>query len=130
MFEYSAKVIEHFKNPKNVGAIEDANGIGEIGDPECGDFMKVYVKVKGDVVSDVKYQIRGCPASIACASVMTELAVGSNLDDAMVISDEDIINALDGLPEHKVHCSVLSATGLRKAIMDYFEKYVSGGQPS
>jgi nitrogen fixation protein NifU and related proteins len=124
---YSAKVLDHFKQPRNVGTIEDADGIGEIGDPECGDFMKVYVKVEGDHVTDVKYQIKGCPASIACASAMTELAIGSNLDAAMMINDEDIVNVLDGLPEHKLHCSVLGATGLRKAIIDYFEKYVTSG---
>lgn len=125
MVEYSEKVIEHFKNPKNVGMIDDANGIGEIGDPSCGDFMKVYIKVENDVVSDVKYQIKGCPASIACASAMTELAIGRRLDDAMVITDDDIVAALDGLPEFKVHCSALGASGLQMAIMDYFEKHVS-----
>ena len=125
MVEYSEKVIEHFKNPKNAGMIDDANGIGEIGDPSCGDFMKVYIKVENDVVSDVKYQIKGCPASIACASAMTELAIGRRLDDAMVITDDDIVAALDGLPEFKVHCSALGASGLQMAIMDYFEKHVS-----
>jgi len=125
MVEYSEKVIEHFKNPKNAGMIDDANGIGEIGDPSCGDFMKAYIKVENDVVSDVKYQIKGCPASIACASAMTELAIGRRLDDAMVITDDDIVAALDGLPEFKVHCSALGASGLQMAIMDYFEKHVS-----
>jgi len=105
MHEYSEKVIEHFRNPKNVGMIEDPDGVGEIGDPHCGDFMKVYIKIEHDTVKDVKYQIRGCPASIACASTMTELAIGKHLDDAMVITDEDIVEALDGLPEFKIHCS-------------------------
>jgi nitrogen fixation protein NifU and related proteins len=122
MIEYSAKVIDHFKNPRNVGAMEDANGIGEIGDPDCGDFMKVFIKVEDQIVKDVKYQIKGCPASIACASAMTELAMGKHLDDAMFISDDDIIEALDGLPDFKVHCSALGASGLAHAIMDYFEK--------
>jgi len=125
---YSKKVLEHFNNPKNAGVIDDANGIGEIGDPECGDFMKVYIKIEDDVVADIKYQIRGCPASIACASAMTELAKGKNIDDAMMISDDDIVNALDGLPEFKIHCSALGATGLQKAIMDYFNKFISGGK--
>ena len=123
---YSKKVLEHFSNPKNAGIIDDANGVGEIGDPDCGDFMKVYIKVEGDIVTDVKYQIRGCPASIACASAMTELAKGRNLDDVMMITDDDIVKELDGLPEFKIHCSALGATGLQKAIMDYFDKYVNG----
>ncbi|MCX5809814.1 MAG: iron-sulfur cluster assembly scaffold protein [Proteobacteria bacterium] len=125
MNRYSDKVLENFSNPRNAGTIDDANGVGEIGDPDCGDFMKVYIKVEGDIVTDVKYQIRGCPASIACASAMTELALGKNLDDVMMITNDDIVNALDGLPEFKIHCSALGATGLQKAIMDYFEKHVN-----
>lgn len=125
MIEYSAKVVEHFQSPKNVGTIEDADGVGEIGDPTCGDFLKVYVSIDDDIVTDVKYQIRGCPAAIACASVMTELAIGKNLDDAIMITEEDIVKALDGLPEFKIHCSALGAAGLQKAIIDYFQKYVS-----
>ena len=127
MNEYSDKVIEHFQNPKNVGVIEDANGIGEIGDTDCGDSMKVFIKVENDILTDVKYQIRGCPASIACASVMTELAIGKNIDDALMLNDMDIVNALDGLPEFKIHCSVLSAAVLQRAVSDYFEKYISRG---
>ena len=124
---YSAKVLEHFRKPKNAGTIEDANGVGEIGDPGCGDFLRVYIKVENDVVRDVKYEIRGCPAAIACASAMTELAIGKNLDDAMMLSDDDIVEALDGLPEFKIHCSALGAAGLRTAIVDYFERYVGKG---
>jgi nitrogen fixation NifU-like protein len=119
---YSRKVLEHFNNPKNAGVIEDANGVGEVGDADCGDFMKVYLKVEDDMVKDVKYQIKGCPASIACASAMTELAIGKPLDDVMCLSEDDIVDALDGLPEFKLHCSVLGAVGLRRAIIDYFEK--------
>jgi len=122
---YSKKVIEHFLTPKNVGTIENPDGVGEIGDPNCGDFLRVFIKVDGDTVTDVKYQIRGCPASIACASAMTELATGKNLDDVMMLTDNDIVNELDGLPEFKIHCSALAASGLQKAIIDYFEKYVS-----
>ncbi len=127
---YSAKVLEHFRKPKNAGTIEDANGVGEIGDPGCGDFLRVYIKVEHDVVRDVKYEIRGCPAAIACASAMTELAIGKNLDDAMMIADDDIVEALDGLPEFKIHCSALGAAGLRTAIVDYFERYVNKGGKS
>jgi len=124
MSEYSEKVLEHFKNPRNAGNIEDASGVGEIGDPSCGDFLRVFIKVTNDELTDVKYQIRGCPAAIACASAMAEFATGKNLDDAMMITEDDIIDALDGLPEHKIHCSALGASGLRMAIMDYFRKYV------
>jgi len=122
---YTKKVLEHFKNPKNAGVIEDPDGIGEIGDPDCGDFLRVFIKVDDNTIRDVKYQIRGCPASIACASAMTEMAKGKNLDDAMMITDDDIVNELDGLPEFKIHCSALAATGLQKAIIDYFERYIN-----
>lgn len=124
MHIYSTKVLEHFNNPRNVGTIENADGIGEIGDPNCGDFLRVFIKVEGDTVTDVKYQIRGCPAAVACASAMTELVVGKNLDDAMMVSDSDIVDVLDGLPEFKIHCSALGATGLQKAIMDYFNRFI------
>ncbi|MBI4634535.1 MAG: iron-sulfur cluster assembly scaffold protein [Deltaproteobacteria bacterium] len=128
--QYSDKVIDHFLNPRHAGVIENADGIGEIGDPECGDFMRVYLKIEKHIVTDVKYQIRGCPASIACASAMTELAIGKDLDDVMMITDDDIVEALDGLPEVKIHCSALGAGGLQKAIMDYYEKHVAGsGSP-
>ena len=109
MFEYSEKVLAHFRSPKNVG---------EMGDPSCGDFMKVFI-VEDSVVKDVKYQMKGCPASIVCASAMAELAMGKHLDDAMVITDDDIVQVLDGFPDFKIHCSALGASGLAKAIMDY-----------
>lgn len=121
---YSEKVVAHFKEPRNAGFLPDADGIGEIGDPDCGDFMRVFIKVDGNVITDVKYQIRGCPASIAVASAMTELAIGKDLDEALMLTDDDVVTALDGLPEEKLHCSVLGITGLRKAIQDHFMKYV------
>lgn len=123
---YSEKVVAHFKEPMNAGVLEDADGIGEIGDPTCGDFMRVFIKVESNKLTDVKYQIRGCPASIAVASVMTELAIGKDLDDALMLTDKDVVEALDGLPEEKLHCSVLGITGLRKAIQDHFVRYTSG----
>jgi len=119
---YSEKVLEHFRNPRNVGIIEDANGIGEIGDPSCGDFLRVFIKVQDDRIVDVKYQIRGCPAAIACASVMTELAMGKHIEDALFLQDEDVVFALEGLPEYKLHCSVLSISALKKALVDYYER--------
>jgi nitrogen fixation protein NifU and related proteins len=124
---YSAKVLEHFRRPRNTGIIEDPSGVGETGDPSCGDFLKVYIKVEDCILRDVRYEIRGCPAAIACASAMTELSIGKNLDDAMMIVDNDIVDALDGLPEFKVHCSALGAAGLRTAIVDYFHRYIKSG---
>lgn len=120
---YSEKVLDNFQRPRNAGVIDDANGVGEFGDPECGDFLKVFLRVEGDTIADVKYQIRGCPASIACASAMSELAMGKSPDDAMMITDEDIVEALDGLPEPKLHCSNLGAVGLKKALIDYFDNH-------
>ena len=122
---YSEKVVAHFKEPRNAGDLPDADGVGEIGDPTCGDFMRVFIKVEGNILTDVKYQIRGCPASIAVASAMTELAIGKDLDDALMLTDEDVVEALDGLPPEKLHCSVLGITGLRKAIQDHFMKYIN-----
>ena len=120
---YNEVVLDHFQHPRNAGMLEDANGIGEFGDPGCGDFLKVFLKVEDHTVTDVKYQIRGCPASIACASAMSELAMGKNLDDAMMIVDEDIVEALNGLPGPKLHCSNLGAMALKKAIIDYFDNH-------
>ena len=125
---YGERVLDHFRHPRNVGTLEDASGVGEFGDPDCGDFLRVYVKVEENVVTDVKYQVRGCPASIACASAMTELAIGRSLDDAMMLADDDIVVALDGLPEPKLHCSNLGVMGLRKAIIDHFDRYARKGQ--
>ncbi|MCX5805092.1 MAG: iron-sulfur cluster assembly scaffold protein [Proteobacteria bacterium] len=121
---YSEKVLEHFKNPRNAGTIEDASDVGEIGDPSCGDFLRVFIKVSNDKVTDVKYQIKSCPAAIACASAMSEIVTGKDLDDAIMITEDDIVNALDGLPESKVHYSALAISALRMAIMDYFNKHV------
>lgn len=116
---YSQKVFDHFLNPRNNGIIEDANGIAEIGDPECGDHLKVYLKVEHDMVKDIKFQIKGCPAAIACASAMTELVMGKPVQEAMLVSDDQIIEYIDGLPEFKIHCSALGASGFRVAVMDY-----------
>lgn len=120
MFNYSEKVLDHFMNPRNIGSLDDADGIGEIGDPECGDQLKVYIKIENRMIKDIRYQIQGCPAAIACASAMTELVKGKMLDDAIIISDDDIVDAIDGLPEFKIHCSALGAAGFRVAIMDFY----------
>ena len=116
---YSTKVFDHFLTPRNCGVLEDANGIGEIGDPECGDHLKVFVRIEDDIVRDIRFQIKGCPAAVACASAMTELVKGKPVGEAMLVSDDQIIEYIDGLPEFKVHCSALGASGFRVAVMDY-----------
>jgi len=116
---YSAKVMEHFQNPRNVGEIEDANGVGEIGNPVCGDIMKLYIKVKGDRIIDAKFKTFGCGAAIATSSMVTELVKGKTLEEAKKISRNTVAEALDGLPPIKMHCSNLAADALHKAIEDY-----------
>jgi nitrogen fixation NifU-like protein len=119
---YSEKLLEHFKNPRNVGVIEDADGVGEAGNPKCGDMMTVYIKVKDDVIEDIKFQTFGCAAAIATSSMMTELAKGKKIEEALKISKRDIADALDGLPPIKMHCSLLAEDALKKAIEDYLNK--------
>jgi nitrogen fixation NifU-like protein len=119
---YSEKLLEHFKNPKNVGVIENADGVGEAGNPKCGDMMTVYIKVKDEVIEDIKFQTFGCAAAIATSSMMTELAKGKKVEEALKISKKDIADALDGLPPIKMHCSLLAEDALKKAIEDYMNK--------
>ena len=121
---YSEKLLDHFFHPKNVGEIEDADGIGQIGDPSCGDVVKVWIKVRNDRIVDIKFQVFGCPAAIATCSVMTELAMGTSLDEAAEITDEVVAEAVGELPPDKMHCSNLSATALYEAILDYVVKSV------
>lgn len=117
---YSEKVLDHFINPRNVGVIEDANGIGEAGDPNCGDYMVIFLKVNDNyIIEDIKFQVQGCGGAIATSSMTTELAKGKHILEAYTITNNDIIEALDGLPEEKHHCSVLGATALKKAIIDF-----------
>jgi nitrogen fixation NifU-like protein len=116
---YSAKVMEHFQNPRNVGEIKDADGVGEIGNPVCGDIMKLYIKVKDNRIMDAKFQTFGCGAAIATSSMVTELVKGKTLEEAEKISRDTVAEALDGLPPIKMHCSNLAADALHKAIEDY-----------
>jgi len=116
---YSKKVLEHFSNPRNVGVIEDADGVGEVGNPVCGDMMKITIKVADDRVADIKFQTLGCGAAIATSSITTEMAKGKTLDEAMTITRDVVAQGLDGLPPNKMHCSNLAADGLHKAIEDY-----------
>ena len=116
---YSEKVMDHFRNPRNVGEIPDANGIGEVGNPKCGDIMKVYIKVEDNVVKDVKFQTFGCGSAIASSSMATELIMGKTLEDAWSLTNIAVAEALDGLPPVKMHCSVLAEQAIHKAINDY-----------
>ncbi len=119
---YSQKLMEHFLSPKNVGEIPDADGVGGEGNPVCGDVMKVYIKVEDDKIVDAKFQTFGCGAAIAVSSMITEMAKGKTIEEALKISKEAIAEALDGLPPQKMHCSNLGADALKKAIQDYLSK--------
>ena len=119
---YSAKVMDHFRNPRNIGIIEDADGIGEVGNAKCGDIMKIYLKIEDDTVSDVKFETFGCGSAIASSSMATELIKGKPLGEALELTNKAVAEALDGLPAHKMHCSVLAETAIRKAVKDYFDR--------
>ena len=122
---YSEKVMDYFRNPRNVGSIEDADAIGEVGNPVCGDIIKLYLKIKDDVIEDIKFKTFGCGAAIATSSMVTELVKGKTLDEALQISNKTVAEALDGLPPVKMHCSNLAADALHKAIKQYRnEKFV------
>jgi nitrogen fixation NifU-like protein len=124
---YSEKVMDHFTNPRNVGEIENADGIGEVGNPVCGDMMTFYIKVKDNRLEDVKYKTFGCGAAIAVSSMVSELAKGKTLEEAMQITPQSVVTKLDGLPTIKHHCSNLGAQALHKAIEDYKSKKKVGG---
>lgn len=114
--------MDHFKNPRNVGTIEDADGIGEIGNVKCGDIMKIYIKVDNDTISDVKFETFGCGSAIASSSMATELIKGKPISDALKLTNKAVAEALDGLPAHKMHCSVLAEEAIQAAIKDYYDK--------
>ena len=119
---YSEKVMDHFRNPRNVGVIEDANGIGEVGNARCGDIMKMYLKIEDDVIQDVKFETFGCGSAIASSSMATELIKGKPLSEAMALTNKAVAEALDGLPDYKMHCSVLAEEAIRSAIEDYQQR--------
>jgi nitrogen fixation NifU-like protein len=119
---YSKKVMEHFTNPKNVGVIENPDGYGKVGNPVCGDLMEIYIKVKDDIITDIKFKTFGCGSAIATSSMITELAKGKHIDEAYKITRNDVANELDGLPPQKMHCSNLAADALQEAIKDYKKK--------
>jgi nitrogen fixation NifU-like protein len=119
---YTDKVMDHFQNPRNVGELSDANGVGEVGNAVCGDIMKIYLKVEGDRILDVKFKTFGCGAAIATSSMVTEMVKGKTLDEALAITNQAVAEALDGLPPQKMHCSNLAADAMHKAIEDYRNK--------
>ncbi|OFI05415.1 iron-sulfur cluster assembly scaffold protein IscU [Clostridium acetireducens DSM 10703] len=116
---YSEKVMDHFRNPRNVGEIQDASGVGEVGNPKCGDVMKIYLKIEDNIIKDVKFKTFGCGSAIASSSMATELVKGKTLEEAWKVTNKAVAEALDGLPPVKMHCSVLAEEAIREAINDY-----------
>ena len=119
---YSEKVMDHFENPRNVGKLADADGIGEVGNAKCGDIMRIYIKVKDGIIEDCKFNTFGCGSAIATSSMATEMIMGKPLEEALQLSNKAVVEALDGLPVQKIHCSVLAEEAVRAAIIDYYEK--------
>lgn len=119
---YSEKVMDHFRNPRNLGKMDDADGIGEVGNAKCGDIMKMYIKVKDGIIEDVKFNTFGCGSAIASSSMATEMIKGKSINDALELSNKAVVEALDGLPTHKIHCSVLAEEAVKAAVKDYYDK--------
>ena len=119
---YSEKVMDHFENPRNVGKLADADGIGEVGNAKCGDIMRMYIKVDDGIITDVKFNTFGCGSAIATSSMATELIKGKPIEEALELSNKAVVEALDGLPAYKLHCSVLAEQAVRAAVIDYYEK--------
>lgn len=119
---YSEKVMDHFENPRNVGVMKDADGIGEVGNPVCGDIMKMYIKVKDNIITDVSFKTYGCTSAVASSSMATEMIKGKSIEDALTLSNKAVTEALDGLPPQKLHCSVLAEEAVRAAVKDYYDK--------
>ena len=119
---YTPQVMDHFANPRNVGELPDADGIGEVGNAKCGDIMKMYIKVKGGVITDVRFKTYGCGSAIATSSIATEMIKGQRIEDALTLSNKAVVEALGGLPAHKTHCSVLAEQSIRAAIADYYKR--------
>lgn len=120
---YSEKVMDHFMNPRNVGSLENADGIGEVGNARCGDIMKIYLEVKDGIITDVKFETFGCASAIASSSMATELIKGKPIEQALELTNKAVAEALDGLPAHKMHCSVLAEEAIRDAVKDYYDKH-------
>ena len=120
--DYSKKVMDHFAHPRNVGELPDANAVGQVGNQKCGDIMKMMMKIENDVIVDVKFQTFGCGAAVATSSMATELVKGKTIQEALKLTNKAVMEALDGLPAHKLHCSVLAEEAIKKALQDYYEK--------
>ena len=127
---YSEKVMDHCRNPRNVGVLEDANGIGEVGNAKCGDIMKMYLKIEDDIIQDVKFETFGCGSAIASSSMATELIKGKPVSEAMKLTNKAVAEALDGLPAYKMHCSVLAEEAIQKALDDYRSRSVMTAEDS
>ena len=119
---YSEKVMDHFRNPRNVGVIENADGVGEVGNAKCGDIMEIYLKIDDDIITDVKFETFGCGSAIASSSMATEMIKGKPVSEAAQLSNKEVTEALDGLPPQKIHCSVLAEEAIKKALDDYYQK--------
>ena len=120
---YSEKVMDHFRNPRNVGVIDNADGVGEVGNAKCGDIMKIYLKIDDDVVTDVKFETFGCGSAIASSSMATEMIKGKPVDQLRELTNKAVVEALDGLPAHKLHCSVLAEEAVKSALKDYYDRH-------
>ena len=127
---YSEKVMDHFRHPRNVGIIEDADGVGEVGNPVCGDIMKIYLRIKDDIIEDVKFETFGCGSAIASSSMATEMIKGKPVSEALSLTNKAVTEALDGLPAHKLHCSVLAEEAIKKAMKDYYDRNGIAYDPS
>ena len=119
---YSEKVMDHFMNPRNVGSIENASGVGEVGNAKCGDIMKIYLQIENETIVDCKFETFGCGSAIASSSMATEMILGKSIHEAMALTNKAVAEALDGLPAHKMHCSVLAEEAIKNALKDYFDK--------
>lgn len=120
---YTETVMDHFTNPRNMGEIKDFDGVGEVGNAKCGDIMKIYLKIKDNVIEDVKFETFGCGSAIASSSMATEMIKGRTVDDALKVTNKDVVNALGGLPAHKLHCSVLAEEAIKSAVRDYYDRH-------
>ena len=119
---YSEKVMDHFMHPRNVGSIENADGVGQVGNAKCGDIMKIYLKIENDIIVDVKFETFGCGSAIASSSMATEMIMGKSIQEAMALTNKAVAEALDGLPLHKMHCSVLAEEAIKNALKDYYDR--------
>jgi len=119
---YNEKVMDHFMHPRNVGAIENASGVGEVGNAKCGDIMKIYLQIENDIITDIKFETFGCGSAIAASSMATEMVKGKSIHNAMALTNKAVVQALEGLPAHKIHCSVLAEEAIKNALRDYFDR--------